>query len=289
MPRGAGHLPHRDRVPRRRRAARLGVAREDRHRHQHRPHGAARPARARHAGRRAPGPVDHPAARQPPRLRLELHGPGERRGRGLRGDAPGDELHRRHHLGAPARRSRRSPIPCRTEDDPGPAGGVHRELPDQGRARQVRARRHHPRQRAARRRVSVRAHHRPAARALAHGLDDAARLGARRDRAAGGGARCIRSTSMRIGAQARRRDHRGLAPRRDRAHRARRRRHAARHGLHPVRVLRGGGQPAHQRGARPVRQDRRGQVLRGEGDEGRRAEALASYGGGQSYREKVVR
>ena len=78
--RGAGHLPHRDRVPRRRGAAGLGVAREDRHRHQHRPHGAAGPARARHAGRRAPGPVDHPAARQPPRLRLELHGPGERCG-----------------------------------------------------------------------------------------------------------------------------------------------------------------------------------------------------------------
>ena len=81
VPRRAGHLPHRDRVSRRRRAAGLRVAREDRHGDQHRPHGAARPPRARHAGRCAPGPVDHPAARQPPRLRLELHGPGERRGR----------------------------------------------------------------------------------------------------------------------------------------------------------------------------------------------------------------
>ena len=36
----------------------------------------------------------------------------------------------------------------------GPAGGVHRELPDQGRARQVRAGRPHSRERAARRRVS---------------------------------------------------------------------------------------------------------------------------------------
>ena len=39
----AGHLPHRDGVPRRRGAAGDRVAGEDRHRHQHRSHGAARP------------------------------------------------------------------------------------------------------------------------------------------------------------------------------------------------------------------------------------------------------
>ena len=57
--RRAGHLPHRDRVSRRRRPAGVGVSREDRHVHEHRPHGAARAAGARAAGRRAAGPRDH--------------------------------------------------------------------------------------------------------------------------------------------------------------------------------------------------------------------------------------
>ena len=57
--RRAGHLPHRDRVSRRRRAAGVGVSREDRHVHEHRPHGAARAAGALAAGRRAAGPRDH--------------------------------------------------------------------------------------------------------------------------------------------------------------------------------------------------------------------------------------
>ena len=52
--------------------------------------------------------------------------------------------------------------------------------------------------------------------------------------------------------------------------RARRRRHAARRGVHPVLLLRSGGQHADQPGARPVRQDSRVQVLRGAGDAGRR-------------------
>ena len=88
-PRGAGHLPHRDGLPRRRRAAGVGLAGEDGHRHQHRPHRADGPPRARHAGRRAPGPVDHAADREATRPRLELRGAGERRGAGLRGDARG--------------------------------------------------------------------------------------------------------------------------------------------------------------------------------------------------------
>ena len=45
--------------------------------------------------------------------------------------------------------------------------------------------------------------------------------------------------------------------------RARRRRLAARRRVRPVLLLRGGDQPAHQPGARPVRQDPRVQVLRG--------------------------
>ena len=83
-------------------------------------------------------------------------------------------------------------------------------------------------------------------------------------------------------------DHGGLAPRRDRARRARRRRHAARQRLHPVRLLRGGGQPAHQPGAGPVRQDRRAQVLRGaRSRKGGKLAELASYGGGQSFPNPV--
>ena len=86
-----------------------------------------------------------------------------------------------------------------------------------------------------------------------------------------------------LGAHAGRRDHGGLAPRRDRARGARRRRHAARQRVHPVRLLRGGGEPAHQRRARPVWQDRGAQVLCGAGSQGRHLAGLASYGGGQSF------
>ena len=50
------------------------------------------------------------------------------------------------------------------------------------------------------------------------------------------------------------------------ASRARRRRHAARRGVHPVLLLRGGGEPAHESGARSVRQDSGVQVLRGQRD-----------------------
>ena len=62
-PRRAGHLLHRDRLPRRRHPAGERVPREDRHLHQHRPAGAAGPPGDRPARRRAPGPVDHPADR----------------------------------------------------------------------------------------------------------------------------------------------------------------------------------------------------------------------------------
>ena len=58
----AGHLPHRDGLSRRRRAAGDRVAGEDRHGHQHRSHGAARPQGARAARRRAAGFLDHQRA-----------------------------------------------------------------------------------------------------------------------------------------------------------------------------------------------------------------------------------
>ena len=132
------------------------------------------------------------------------------------GDAQCHELDRRHLVGAPGGASAVT-YPCANEGDPGQSGRVHRELPDDGRPRQVRAGGHHSRQRAARRRVSVGAHHRPAARALAHRRDDAPRRGARRDRARGGRRRCIRSTSTRS-ARSRATSSRRVAPRRDLAH-----------------------------------------------------------------------
>ena len=129
-PGGAGHLPHRDRVPRRRRAAGVRVAREDRHRHQHRPHGAARAPRARHArATRARTCGSSSRSRERLGLRLELRGAGERRRRGLRGDAPGDELDRRHLVGAP-RGAIVGHLSVPHRGRPRAAGRVHREFPD---------------------------------------------------------------------------------------------------------------------------------------------------------------
>ncbi len=71
-PGGAGHLPDRDRVAGRRGAAGQRLAREDRHRQQHRPHGATGPAGAHAPRRRARRPVDHPADRPAHGAGLEL-------------------------------------------------------------------------------------------------------------------------------------------------------------------------------------------------------------------------
>ena len=71
-PGGAGHLPDGDRLSRRRGAAGHRVAGEDRHGHQHRPHGAARPPGAGAAGRGARGPLDHRRAGEAAGPRLEL-------------------------------------------------------------------------------------------------------------------------------------------------------------------------------------------------------------------------
>ena len=64
-----------------------------------------------------------------------------------------------------------------------------------------------------------------------------------------------------------------IAPRRGVAVGARRRRHAARRGVRRLRLLRGGDQQADQRGARPLRQDPRVQVLRGARQARRRGAA----------------
>ena len=189
--------------------------------------------------------------------------------RSLRRDAPGHELDRGHHLGAPGARLVRG-LPVRERGRPGRAGGVPHPLPDRHGQSEVRPGRPDPGRRAPGPPIPDGADHRPPARALAHRRDDAPLRRARRDRARAGG---LAAPARPGGARRRagRSDHGRLAPRRDRALRARRRRHAARRGVHPVRLLRGGGEPAHQPGARPVRQDPRVQVLRGQSEQGRRA------------------
>ena len=132
----AGHLPDRDRVSRRRRAAGDRLAGEGRHRDQHRPHGAARPQGDRAAGRGARGPVDHPGARAPHRAALGVHASARR----VQRDAQGHGLDRGHHLGPPRARLV-GHLSVRERGRPRPAGRVHRALPDRDRARQVRARR----------------------------------------------------------------------------------------------------------------------------------------------------
>ena len=113
-PGGAGHLPDRDRLPRRRRPAGVRLPGEDRHLHQHRPAGAARPpgARRRRATRaRTSGSSSRSRDRwastgttpRPPRssTRCATRCP-----------------HRRHHLGA-ARAEHAVTYPCKAEGDPG--------------------------------------------------------------------------------------------------------------------------------------------------------------------------
>ena len=70
---------------------------------------------------------------------------------------------------------------------PGRSGRLHRELPDRVGPRQVRSGGPDLRRRAAGRRVSDGADHRPSARTLAHRIDDASCLEPRRDRAGAGG------------------------------------------------------------------------------------------------------
>ena len=115
--------------------------------------------------------------------------------------------------------------------------------------------------RGAGRRVPLRAHHRAAARALAHRLDDATVERARRPRA-GGDRNHVGERYAPARHPCRRPDAGDDPPRLDRAQGARRRRDPARHGLHPVRLRRGGRERAHEPAARPLRQDPRVQVLR---------------------------
>ena len=83
------------------------LPREDRHLHQHRPPGAAGPPGDRPAGRRAPGPVDHPADRRSAWAWTWNYGHVSR---SVRRDAAQHAQHRRHHLGPAGARATRSPI-----------------------------------------------------------------------------------------------------------------------------------------------------------------------------------
>ncbi len=70
-----------------------------------------------------------------------------------------------------------------------------------------------------------------------------------------------------------RHDPRHHAPRHGRTALAPGRRHSRRRGVHPVRLRRGGGKPAHQSEARSVRQNSGIQILRGQGRSGRSGDA----------------
>ena len=133
-------------------------------------------------GEARPDLDDHRRHGEAARPRLALHASA----RGLRRDAQGDAVDRRHHLGAPRARER-GHLPLRAGRRSGNARRVHRGFSDGVGPGQVRPGQGDPRRRAARQRVPVRAHHRAAARALAHGQHDAAHRSARRDRAASGG------------------------------------------------------------------------------------------------------
>ena len=181
-PGGAGHLPHRDRLPRRRRAAGDRLAGEGRHRHQHRPHGAARPQGARAAGRGARGPVDHPGDRAAHRASTgTTRHPRDvfnemRKGMDSIAGITWERLERDSSV----------TYPCENEGDPGSRWCSPTHFPTATGRAQVRAGGHHPRGRAPGPGVPDGADHRPAARALAHRRDDAPRRRARRDRARAG-------------------------------------------------------------------------------------------------------
>ena len=116
--------------------------------------------------------------------------------RGLRRDAQGDAVDRRHHVGAPRTRAR-GHVSVRARRRPGAARRVHRRFSDGVGTREVRRGEGHPRGRAAGPGLSVRAHYGPAARALAHRQHDAAHRGAGRDRARIRSRRSTRRTSPR--------------------------------------------------------------------------------------------
>ena len=109
MPGGAGHLPHRDRLARRRGAAGLRACREVGHLHQHQPSGADRATGDRSAGRRTAGLGADPVACAGHRPQLELQACIG----GVRRDGRSDAIAQEHHLGTARARGRRNlPVRC---------------------------------------------------------------------------------------------------------------------------------------------------------------------------------
>ena len=174
------------------------------------------------------------------RIGLQLELPA--RQRGVHRDGVDDAGARQHHLGP-----RRAREPChlsgRRTRCARPRRGVRQGYPAAERLGQAGRDEVHGAGRDARCRISVHPHHRPPARALAHRRDDATRLDARRARAGAG-----RGAFPRYHQQARhpagRHGAGGDAARRGGTCSTSGRRRAGRRGVHPVRLCRGGGQPA---------------------------------------------
>ncbi len=191
---GPGSVFDRNRVPRRCRAARLGLAGKGRHRHQHQPPGADGPPRARSAGRGARRLGDHSGYRQGYRARLELPTPA----RCLRRNEAGDGVARQYRLGAAGPRKRghlsgRWPGPTRQRDR------LRRRLPDPDRPRQAGAGEHRPAGGNARCRIPDGPDHRAAIGTLAYRGDDPAQPSAGRHRTRSGGSDVVaRSVSARV-------------------------------------------------------------------------------------------
>ena len=180
--------------------------------------------------------------------------------RGLRRDGAGDlPFARQHLLGAARARGTSSPIPARPRTTRA-SGGLRRRLPTRGRPCALRARRPARAGRDAGCGLPPRSHHRSPARALAHRRDDAPRRHPRRARARADGI-AQPAHARGDGRRRRRDDPRRDPPRGDRAHRPRRRGAAGGHGLRALRLCRGGGEPPHQPGDRPGREDPRVQSI----------------------------
>ncbi len=257
LPRGAGHLPDRDRRVRRRDPAGLLVHGEGRHLHEHRPPRAARPEGARRLPARR-GWTGRSCRRW--RSAWASTGTTARRARcstRWRSSRTGYGTLSYDNLG-PSGKLYPNPDPehsdgtivlfterFNTED-----GLAHivpaewlppKELPDDE--------------------FPFVLNTGPAARALAHRLDDPPLVRARRDRAARGGLPAPRRRRQ-PRARGRRHGARELAARLDRAGREHLPPRGARERVHPVPLPRGGGEPAHDRRHRPDGEDPRVQVLR---------------------------
>ena len=134
----------------------------------------------RSAGRGAAGLGADPGDRPAHRPEVELHG----RVGGVRRDGAGDAVAQQHHLGAAGARGRRH-LSVRCAGQARQRDHLRQLVPDRLGPRQDRAGRSAAARRAARRAISAGADHRPPAGALAHRLDDAARLQPRRAGAGG--------------------------------------------------------------------------------------------------------